>query len=318
MPKKGEAVTITIRVYDAAVTDGEAGKTGQAANLTLRGVRDGVEFTPAASPVEIDATNRPGVYSLAIAAGENDGYFFDIGGKCSTSGCVVEEVKWINETVWTQTTRKLTSAYTDESPVRDMAGNDISGAFSLVATVTDSVSGDPIDNVTVEIMNSAETLTIVTKKTDVLGQASFMLDAATYVVRYSKPGIDFGTGKTTKALSADGTIAISGASQIPTPAAADMQTLYGYSFHGGGTAANLAKVVAIPTGTPNITVGDKTVTLNPVEDTIDSNGYWELQLYQGVTYRIYESYNNVKYYRNKITVTTAASLNITSYSYVEP
>ncbi len=73
-------------------------KTGDAANITIRGVGDGVEYTPAAPAVtEVDATNLKGVYSVTVAAGENAYTMNLIGGVSSTAGVVIQPVSWTNE-----------------------------------------------------------------------------------------------------------------------------------------------------------------------------------------------------------------------------
>ena len=62
-----------------------AGKTGQAANMTLRAVGDGSEYTPAATPAEVDATNCPGLYKVALTAAESNYQNITLHGKCSTA-----------------------------------------------------------------------------------------------------------------------------------------------------------------------------------------------------------------------------------------
>lgn len=83
---KNQAATITYLAWD---TVAQAGKTGDASNHTIRGVGDGTEFTPAASPVEVDATHAPGLYKLALASGETNYADLTIGGASSTSGIVI-------------------------------------------------------------------------------------------------------------------------------------------------------------------------------------------------------------------------------------
>jgi len=94
MAAKNIAITVTYTAWDTA---NNVGKTGDAASHTLRGVRDGAEFTPAASPVEVDATNLPGTYKVALTAAENNGDVLCLGGKSSTSNVVIICVEWFNE-----------------------------------------------------------------------------------------------------------------------------------------------------------------------------------------------------------------------------
>lgn len=95
MPIKNAAVTVSVVCWDTA---NNAGKTGDASNITLRGVRDGTLFTPSAPSItEMDATNLPGVYKASLTAGENDGVFLSLGGKSSTTNCIIIPVSWANE-----------------------------------------------------------------------------------------------------------------------------------------------------------------------------------------------------------------------------
>jgi hypothetical protein len=100
MPLKGAAITISYVAWD---TSANAGKTGDAANHTLRGVGDGTEFTPAATPVQVDAVNLPGVYKVAIAGGENAYDVVTLGGKSSTAGVSLIPITWVNSTNVPQT-----------------------------------------------------------------------------------------------------------------------------------------------------------------------------------------------------------------------
>jgi hypothetical protein len=97
--KKNTAVVITIRIWD--VING-AWKTGDAANITVRGTGDGAGYTPSSPSItEIDATNNPGAYSVSLTAAENNYSVNEIGGKTSTSGCVLLGFQWTNESTAT-------------------------------------------------------------------------------------------------------------------------------------------------------------------------------------------------------------------------
>ncbi|NLA87358.1 MAG: hypothetical protein GX847_08795 [Clostridiales bacterium] len=95
MPFINTAVTVSLVCWD---TVNNVGKTGDASNITLRGVRDGTLFTPSAPSItEMDATNLPGVYKASLTSGENDGVFLSLGGKSSTTNCIIVPVSWANE-----------------------------------------------------------------------------------------------------------------------------------------------------------------------------------------------------------------------------
>jgi uncharacterized repeat protein (TIGR02543 family) len=86
---------VTIVAWD---TVNECGKTGDAANITVRGVRDGVEYAPVdATVTEVDPVNMPGIYTVSLTRMENDCYFNTVGGKSSTSGVVIKPTFWRNE-----------------------------------------------------------------------------------------------------------------------------------------------------------------------------------------------------------------------------
>ena len=95
MPFINTAVTVNFVCWDTA---NNVGKTGDASNITLRGVRDGTLFTPSAPSItQVDSTNLPGVYKASLTASENNGTFLTLGGKSSSTGCVIIPVSWSNE-----------------------------------------------------------------------------------------------------------------------------------------------------------------------------------------------------------------------------
>jgi hypothetical protein len=95
VPFRNSSTTFCILVWDQA---NNIGKTGDAANLTLRGVGDGTEFTPAAPNItEVDSTNLKGVYKVTFAAGENNYAMVLCGGISSTANVVIQPVSWTNE-----------------------------------------------------------------------------------------------------------------------------------------------------------------------------------------------------------------------------
>jgi hypothetical protein len=139
MAFKNTACTVIIGVWDAT---NNAWKTGDAANLTIRGVGDGTEYTPATpGTAEIDATNAPGCYKVALAAGENNYTNNWVGGKSSTAGCVVIPAAWTNEvnanlaaillTALTETAGYLAAGFKKffniQTPVMTVAGVDQTG-----------------------------------------------------------------------------------------------------------------------------------------------------------------------------------------------
>ena len=93
MPIRAQALTMH---YFA--TDADGPKTGDVGNHALRIIEDGVVGTIAASPAEIDATNAPGIYKVAITGAENTADVVTLCGKSSTSGVTLSPSTWCNIT----------------------------------------------------------------------------------------------------------------------------------------------------------------------------------------------------------------------------
>ena len=91
MPVRAQALTMH---YFA--TDADGPKTGDVGNHTLKVIEDGVVGAVAASPAEVDATNAPGIYRVAISAAENTADVVTLCGKSSTSGVTISPSTWTN------------------------------------------------------------------------------------------------------------------------------------------------------------------------------------------------------------------------------
>jgi hypothetical protein len=96
MALKNQAVVVTYYAYD---TSANSGKTGDAINHTLRLYQDGAESTPAGTPAEVDATNCPGLYKIALTAAEMNYNSVTLHGKSSTANIVITPVQIITEAV---------------------------------------------------------------------------------------------------------------------------------------------------------------------------------------------------------------------------
>jgi hypothetical protein len=77
-------------------TDSDGPKTGDVGNHTLKVVEDGVVGAVAGTPSEVDATNAPGMYKVAITAAENTADVVTLCGKSSTSGVTISPMTWTN------------------------------------------------------------------------------------------------------------------------------------------------------------------------------------------------------------------------------
>ena len=91
MPVRAQALTMH---YFA--TDADGPKTGDVGNHTLKVVEDGVVGSVAGTPSEVDATNAPGIYKVAITAAENTADVVTLCGKSSTSGVTISPSTWTN------------------------------------------------------------------------------------------------------------------------------------------------------------------------------------------------------------------------------
>src|ERR1700746_2707070 len=99
--------SITFTFYAADILNG-GGKTGDSANITLRGVGDGSEFTPATPSItEVDSANCPGLYKATFSTSENNYTVVTCHGKSSTSGVYIQPIQWSNEVTATLATSQI-------------------------------------------------------------------------------------------------------------------------------------------------------------------------------------------------------------------
>lgn len=90
MALKGKTLTVTFTVWD---TDNQVPKTGDAANLTMRVIKDGVPAAATNTPSE----NENGEYSLELTADEMDANYVTVEGSSSTANVVVFPVHIVTE-----------------------------------------------------------------------------------------------------------------------------------------------------------------------------------------------------------------------------
>jgi hypothetical protein len=94
MAIKNQALTVC---YVAWNTSTNSGQTGDSANHTLKLVQDGTEANPTNSPSQVDATNLPGVYKLALTAADVNFNCIVLAGKSSTANVVIIPLVIITE-----------------------------------------------------------------------------------------------------------------------------------------------------------------------------------------------------------------------------
>lgn len=90
MAIRNKALTVNFLVWD---TVNNRGKTADAANITLKVVKDGAAPVAVTNAVvEPDPTNLPGIYQIALTQTEMDGDFICVSGKSASTGAVVYPV----------------------------------------------------------------------------------------------------------------------------------------------------------------------------------------------------------------------------------
>lgn len=82
MPSRGQSVVLTYIAWD---TSANGGKTGDAANHTLRWIKDGASSAPTNASSEIDTTNAPGAYKITLTTAECTCDTGTLAGKSSTA-----------------------------------------------------------------------------------------------------------------------------------------------------------------------------------------------------------------------------------------
>jgi hypothetical protein len=132
-------------------TDADGPKTGDVGNHALRIVEDGVVGTIAASPAEIDATNAPGMYKVAITAAENTADVVTLCGKSSTSGVTISPSTWTN----------ITNADANVAAILVDTGTTLDGKIDAIDTVVDA--------------NRVDIGTLIAYGVDISGKAALIL-----------------------------------------------------------------------------------------------------------------------------------------------
>lgn len=134
MALKGVALTVQYVAWDTANNEG---KTGDSGNHTLKLIHDGAAASPTNSPSEVEATNCPGVYKLALTAAEMNYGVITLAGKSSTSGVVIIPVTVTTEGGY------LDAQVSTRAP--ESGGN-----LAAVKAKTDNLPADPADESNVQ------------------------------------------------------------------------------------------------------------------------------------------------------------------------
>ena len=154
MPVRAQALTMH---YFA--TDSDGPKTGDVGNHALRIIEDGVIGTIAGSPAEIDATNAPGMYKVAITAAENTADVVTLCGKSSTSGVTVSPSTWTN----------ITNADANVAAILTDTGTTLDGKLDTIDGIVDAILVDTGTTLDGKINTIDGIVDAILVDTDVLG-----------------------------------------------------------------------------------------------------------------------------------------------------
>lgn len=144
MALSGTAITVTYFAWDIAAN---AGKTGDASNHTVRVDRDGSQITPSGSPVQVDATNCPGLYRLTLTANEHTGHSFTLHGKSATANVVIIPTFWTTDNGATLSAQAIRDAMKLAPSAGDPAAGSIDKHLDDVptaATIAGAVLDEPV------------------------------------------------------------------------------------------------------------------------------------------------------------------------------
>lgn len=125
----------TVVVYTAWDTLNQVGVTGDAANHTLRWIKDGAASAPTNAVSEIDATNLPGEYKITLTATETDCLLGVIGGKSTTANVVI-----LSKSIGFEDVAAI-KAKTDNLPASPAAVGDIPTANENADALLDRIDG---------------------------------------------------------------------------------------------------------------------------------------------------------------------------------
>jgi hypothetical protein len=145
MAIKGQGITIVYTAWDAA---NQAGKTGDAANHTLRVIGDGSAAEPTNAPAEVDATNCPGEYRLVLTADEMDADTVVVAGTSSTADVIIVPVRLVTERGRLDATVGSRAA---EATLTDIQGGGWSATTDTLERIRDAVANVPAQRQTQEL-----------------------------------------------------------------------------------------------------------------------------------------------------------------------
>ena len=114
-------------------SDSSGPKTGETySTITLKIIKDGTVSAVAGTLQEVDATNAPGIYKVAITAAENTADVCTLCGKSTTSGVTVSPVTWTN----------ITNADTNVAAILVDTGTTLNDKIDVIDGIVDDILVD--------------------------------------------------------------------------------------------------------------------------------------------------------------------------------
>ena len=232
MPIRAHALTMHFFASDSV-----GPKTGETySSTTLKIIKDGTVSSVAGTLSEVDATNAPGIYKVAITAAENTADVCTLCGKSSTSGVTISPSTWCNITNVDSTVGTINTNTANTYSV--VSGN--SGKLDTIDGIVDSIL---VDTGTDGVVLANDAITAAKIADDAI-TADQLADNAITAGKIASNAITAGkiasNAITSGKLAADSV----GASQLAADAVTEIAT--------GIAAKALTAATSLPGSTPTI------------------------------------------------------------------
>jgi hypothetical protein len=156
------------------------------------------------------------------------------------------------------------------------------GSFTITITVTDSVTGNPLQDVLVTTKDSTDVATGDQKRTNASGVVQVALNAGTYKIHLSSiPG--YSSAVNTLIVAANASVSYTVAPiVIGTPSTPNLCRIYGYEYLNGNPVVGSrvsVQLISLPQTTTTVILEGPSI-----EAVSDINGLWYADLVIGKTY----------------------------------
>jgi hypothetical protein len=193
--------------------------------------------------------------------------------------------------------------------ISDFIVEEDSGANAVTITV-EQADATPIPDVSIIILNTAETVKLKSGITDANGQLTVSLNDGAYKMRLSKSMVNFVVPETLTVSGATLKTCV-GSPVSPTAPAAGLQTLIIYPTDIGLTYTSGAKITA-KAAASNSSV-DTAVLTDEVTVAEDKTTHFEMQIAKGATVRITAKVRTTKFIDKEITISQSDTAYLANY-----